>query len=354
MLSEARRREAYRTAYDDSTLARNDLPLLMPYNKIIDPAGKAIRYGDPDRENHTLACAFDTGRKWLAVTDRFGLAFINPQSFSMQHRMVYAEQPQYTAFVNSFSGLTWYTRHDSTFVFCAGVDAATNNSRVLQVYWDGKEASIVRSFAFATIGTAPLALPNGSTIVEENGKDYLLVVLNGNNTLAKLDLVSGKKVWEVPTGMVPYGVAANARHAYVTNWGGSRPENADQQVAGVPDAFGKILIDPATGAAASGTVSVINLSDGHVVKEIPVGLHPNDILMSRSGSRAFVANGNSDNVSVIDTRTMTVTDTISVRLFGQDQPYFGDTPNALLLSRDEQTLFVANGMDNAVAVVSLG
>ncbi len=343
----------YHTGYDDSTLARNNLPLLMPYNKIIDPAGKAIRYGDPARENHTLACAFDANKKWLAVTDRFGLAFINPH-FSIQHRMAYAEQPPYADFVSSFSGLTWYTRHDSTFVFCAGVDVATNSSLVLQVYWDGEKASIVGSFAFPAAGTAPLALPNGLTIVQQDDQDYLLVVLNGNNTLAKIDLASGEKVWEVPTGMVPYGVAANARYAYVTNWGGKVPGPSEREVAGVPDAFGKILIDPATGAAASGTVSVINLADGRMIKEIPVGLHPNDILMNQSGSLAFVANGNSDNVSVIDTQTMTVTDTISVRLFGQDQPYFGDTPNALLLSLDEQTLYVANGMDNAVAVVSLG
>jgi Phosphoesterase family len=34
-------------------------------------------------------------------------------------------------------------------------------------------------------------------------------------------------------------------------------------------------------------------------------------------------------------------------------PFFGDSPNGLCLSTDEKTLFVANGMDNAIAVIKL-
>ena len=35
-------------------------------------------------------------------------------------------------------------------------------------------------------------------------------------------------------------------------------------------------------------------------------------------------------------------------------PYFGDSPNGLALSRDGKYLYVANGMDNALAVIKLG
>src|ERR1700738_4104349 len=41
-----------RSKYDDSTLANNILPVLMPYNRLIDPAGKVISFGDPGDENH--------------------------------------------------------------------------------------------------------------------------------------------------------------------------------------------------------------------------------------------------------------------------------------------------------------
>ena len=51
---------------------------------------------------------------------------------------------------------------------------------------------------------------------------------------------------------------------------------------------------------------------------------------------------------------MRYTETISVRLQPEINPFFGDSPNGLCLSADEKTLYVANGMDNALAVIKLG
>ena len=48
-----------------------------------------------------------------------------------------------------------------------------------------------------------------------------------------------------------------------------------------------------------------------------------------------------------------IDETISVRLQPEINPFFGDSPNGLCLSPDEKTLFVANGMDNAIAVIKL-
>ena len=56
-------------------------------------------------------------------------------------------------------------------------------------------------------------------------------------------------------------------------------------------------------------------------------------------------------MTVIDTRRDEVTDTISVHT-DKDLP-FGSAPNALALSADGRTLYVANGTDNAVCVVDL-
>ena len=69
-------------------------------------------------------------------------------------------------------------------------------------------------------------------------------------------------------------------------------------------------------------------------------------------SRLFVANANSDTVSVIDTATDRVVETISVKAEGPLP--FGSAPNALAVSSDDSTLWVANGTDNAICVVSLG
>jgi len=117
--------------------------------------------------------------------------------------------------------------------------------------------------------------------------------------------------------------------------------------------YGSTYIDPKTGATASGTVSVYGL-DGWVTKEIQVGLHPNAIINSTDEQFVYVANGNSDMVSVISTGSLQIVDGISVKLMPGKKSFIGDTPNALAINNTGTTLYVANGLDNAVAVVKLG
>ena len=65
-----------------------------------------------------------------------------------------------------------------------------------------------------------------------------------------------------------------------------------------------------------------------------------------------MANANSDTVSVIGTDTDEVVETISCRPEGRLP--FGSGCNALALSPDGATLYVANGTNNCIAVVRLG
>src|SRR5581483_10343674 len=87
-------------------------------------------------------------------------------------------------------------------------------------------------------------------------------------------------------------------------------------------------------------------------KSIAIGLHPCGMTVSRSGRSLFVANAASDTVSVIDTRTDTVVETIDCR--PEARLPFGSGSNAVALSPDGGTLYVANGTNNCVAVVRLG
>ncbi|MGB7843186.1 MAG: hypothetical protein WBL21_10365 [Salinimicrobium sp.] len=64
----------YHAAYDDSTLNRTLLPVMMPSNRIIDPAGKVISYGDPDLQNHSLDIQPIPNTDFLIVEDRYGIA----------------------------------------------------------------------------------------------------------------------------------------------------------------------------------------------------------------------------------------------------------------------------------------
>jgi YVTN family beta-propeller protein len=115
-----------------------------------------------------------------------------------------------------------------------------------------------------------------------------------------------------------------------------------------------VRIDPRTGAANHGSVSVVARVAGQwqQIKTIPVGLHPSGLILSPHARFAYVANANSDTVSVIDTKTHQVAETIACR--PEARLPFGSGSNALALGPDGGTLYVANGTNNCVAAIRLG
>ncbi|MEH2320190.1 alkaline phosphatase family protein [Nostoc sp.] len=87
------------------------------------------------------------------------------------------------------------------------------------------------------------------------------------------------------------------------------------------------------------------------ISRIPVGSQPNKVLLSPDQNKLYVANGNNDSISVIDTNSNRVVQTIS--LSRPSEKYKGANPNFLALNPDGQTLYVTLGGENAVAVVDL-
>ncbi len=87
------------------------------------------------------------------------------------------------------------------------------------------------------------------------------------------------------------------------------------------------------------------------ITRIPVGSQPNKILLSPEENVLYVANGNSDSVSVINTNHARVVQTISLSRPGDK--YKGANPNSLALSPGGETLYVTLGGENSVAVVDL-
>lgn len=76
---------------------------------------------------------------------------------------------------------------------------------------------------------------------------------------------------------------------------------------------------------------------------IGVGELPLEVAYSSNGKLAFVTNASSDNVSVIDTKTLTVVNTIEV----------GDGPQSIHRSKNNRLLYVTNREDHTVSVVSI-
>ncbi|HZZ43695.1 MAG TPA: bifunctional YncE family protein/alkaline phosphatase family protein [Tepidisphaeraceae bacterium] len=169
------------------------------------------------------------------------------------------------------------------------------------------------------------------------------------NSLIEIDLTTSKPIRSISVGNAPWGVALSpdGHRAYVSNWAGRRATAADK----TGDSAGTPVVVDDRGIPSTGSVSVIDTDHGKILADIPVGLHPGAVLLSPDGATLFVANANSDSVSVIDTAANQVTQTLNVK--PDPRLPWGSCPNALALSPDAKTLYVALGGNNAIAVLNL-
>ncbi len=323
----------------------------LPYNRLIQPAGIQVYFGDASQENHAMDASLSPDGKWLAVEERYSIVFISTDSNKVAFVLRNIVNIELRGGMNTYSGIIWHMSRTGPEVYWSAV-GRNNLSYVASAKWDGTNAVFGPLFKYKPEMDASLALPNELLIAKEGRKEFLYVVLNGNNKLIKQELATGDTVWVADPGVAPYGITMASGKIYVTNWAGRHPLPADNDVAGIPWGLAKVN-NAAGGSTREGSVSVIQPSTGKVLKEIVVGLHPNEIISDREGKYVYVTNSNSDNVSVINTITDEIVETISVRLQPGINPFFGDSPDGLCLSPDEKTLLVANGMDNALAVIKL-
>jgi DNA-binding beta-propeller fold protein YncE len=175
----------------------------------------------------------------------------------------------------------------------------------------------------------------------------LYAAFNLSNRLAELDAASGALLRLFDVGVAPYDVVLAGKKAYVSNWGGRRPQPGD--VTGPAGRGTLVKVDPTTYIANEGSVSVINLESGKTEAEILVHLHASALAVSPDRRYVVCANAASDNLSVIDTRKDVVIETIWVKPSPAD--LFGASPNALAFDKKGKRLYVANGTQNAVAVI---
>ncbi len=140
----------------------------------------------------------------------------------------------------------------------------------------------------------------------------------------------------VAVGPHPHSCAmgADRRHLYVSNWGGR-------------------------------SVSIVDTAADRRVRDVTVGLRPNDMALAPDG-RLFVACAGDNTVHVLQTRGLekpadpasparrlweATREVISTSLYPQSPE--GSTPDAVAVSPDGKTLFVANADNNDVMVVDI-
>ncbi len=179
-----------------------------------------------------------------------------------------------------------------------------------------------------------------------------VVPLVFENALALVDPDSGRIAGIVKTGGVaPFGavISRDGRTAWVSNWGGRWPADGDATApTGLDPGADRVVVDD-RGIAATGTLTRVDLDRLTVTDTVAVGLHPTAMAWDEPRQRLFVANANSDSVSVVDTVARRVDWTMPLEPFGLSLK--GVAPTALAVTGDGATLFVALGGLNAVAVV---
>src|SRR5215467_11277809 len=303
---------------------QHDGDILIPNGQTLTPAGTHI-----DVNDRPLGMVVSPDGNSLAVVTGSNFAARALHIIDIPSRTL----KQTVAISSSFVGVAFNPAGDTIYVG----GGASNDVKIFKA----------TGGVFAAAGTIPISggpQPSGLTLNADGSRLY--VALNQTNEVAIIDTAT-HAITRVKTGTYPYTavMSGDGRKVYVSNWGGRIPGTTD-----FTDGQNPVVVDRRTGIPASGTVSVLDTASTAVVKQIDVGLHPTGMAVSPGGDRLYVTNANSDTVSVIDTATDNVVKTLRVGSAAADRtPLLGGAPNAIAVSPDGETLFVANGAQNAIA-----
>jgi YVTN family beta-propeller protein len=330
-----------------------------PANQILTPAGLQVEL--PGMRPQALALSPD-GRLLVTAGKTHDLVVVEPQSGKVLQRVLLPSekdqdpalqpvsdhilQPDQDGQI-SFTGLAFSP--DGSRIYLANVDGS------IKVFGIEKDGRVVGLFTMpmppANAPRRAAEVPAGLAVSQDGKRLY--VTLNLSNRLGELDTATGKvlRLWDV--GVAPYDVVLAGHKAYVSNWGGRRPET--NSVTGPAGRGTLVRVDPVRYIASEGSVSVIELATSRQaaetaapLTEILTGLHASAMVVSPNGRWVVAANAGSDTLSVIDTRSDRVTETLCARQTPAD--LFGAQPNALAFDKSGKRLFVCNGTQNAVAV----
>ncbi len=193
-----------------------------------------------------------------------------------------------------------------------------------------------------TIPTTRGLLPLTAGMVLSADGSTLYASVNGQNAVVAIDVAAGTIQQNFAVGIAPRQLKLIGSALYVSNEGGRQAVAGDTTM----DSYGTpVPADTTNGTSTTGTVSVIDTAKpGAPVATITVQLHPT--AMFSDGPTLYVANTNSDTVSVIDTKAGQVVQTIATQPWASST--IGYEPTAITLQNDH--LLVSLGRANAIAV----
>jgi YVTN family beta-propeller protein len=323
---------------------------VLPVNQVVTPLGVQVEL--PGLRPQALALSPD-GRILLTAGKTAELVVVDPATATVRQRVplpktTYPKPPSENVLRPdkegqvSFTGLVFSPDGRSAFL------SDVNGSVVVFDVTKDATLSVARSIRLPAAG-APRReeeIPAGLAVSADGRRLY--VCGNLSNRLLEVDVAEGRLLRAFDVGVAPFDVVLRGGKAYVSNWGGRRPRPGE--LTGPAGRGTRVKVDPVTHVASEGSVTAIDLASGKSRAEIVTGLHASALARSPDGRHVVCANAASDTLSVIDTATDAVVETIWAK--PSPAELFGAQPNALAFDPSGRTLYVANGTQNAVAVVA--
>ena len=308
------------------------LPGMRPQALAMSPDGKLLVTSGLTHDLVVLDPATGTIRQRVAIPTHEIIASKSMQSTASKP----VEKPEL-----SFTGLTFSP--DGSRIYLADV---TGHIKVFAVQTNHSVASL-DSFDLppANAPTRKEEIPAGIAVAPDGKKLY--VAGNLSNRLLELDAATGELLQTWNVGFAPFDVALAGSKIYVSNWGGRR-RDANSPVG--PGGDGTRVRVDSRSIASEGSVSVIQTGSNPLATETEIltGRHASALALAPDGRWLVVANAGEDTLTVIDTRTDQIAETICARQNPAD--LFGAQPDALTFDKAGKRLYVCNATQNAVAV----
>ena len=309
------------------------LSIQLPTGKSIDPSGSQTDVG-----SFPAAMALSPDGKYLAVSNtgfREQISILDASTGALVSHLDFNIGPG-RGKASLYIGLQFLPSSGDAYRLAASrgpqdeasvltVDAAgkiTDSGQLLKETAPAGAKNALFMAGLATDSTgAKLYVANNGTSFETHFK----------GSLGILDVAGNKVLATLPTAGFPLAVAAI-----------TKGPNADHKVYVTSERDAEVSV-----------VDVSNPTNPQLLRQIATGAHPMALALDQSQEHLYVANASSDTVSIINTATAKVEQTILLRP-ATNRTLPGATPTGLALSPDGHLLYVSLGDMNAVAVVDLG
>lgn len=274
--------------------------ILLPNGWSLTPAGTSIPLGDLP-----LNIAVSPNQKYLAVTNngqgKQSLQLIDAKKGTLLHNL---------SVPTAWLGLAFAADNRTLYV------SGGNTNNILRYAVEKNQLVLKDTFVLGKPWPNRIS-PTGLCLDDKRG--LLYVVTKENNSLYVVDTKTKAILHRDSLGKELYtcALSTDRKNLYISHWGGNE-------------------------------LLVWDCEKRSLRRRIPVGDNPNDLVINKKGTLAYIACADDNTVSVVDLTHFKVVETLVATLF-PDAPT-GSTSNGVALSPDEKTLYVANADNNCLAL----